>query len=129
MLQGLRHKVLFNNIVKSWLMTVIVLVGTTLHQVWQFHQACYKLLTACSELVDNLGQLAVRTLLVDGFLVDVLCSIRFLHVYYSIVCWSLVQGSWGFIYHKYQRHLSLHINRLSHKPETNLTFRQDNKFD
>jgi hypothetical protein len=35
-------------------------------QVW-CHQVCYKLLTACTKLVDNLGQ-TVRTRLVDGVL-------------------------------------------------------------
>ena len=34
-------------------------------------QGCYKLLTACSKLVDNLGQ-AVRSQLVDGLLTDLL---------------------------------------------------------
>ena len=34
-------------------------------------QGCYKLLTACSKLVDNLGQ-AVGTQLVDGLLADLL---------------------------------------------------------
>jgi hypothetical protein len=42
--------------------------------------ACYKLLTACSKLVDNLGQ-AVRTQLVDGLLADLLQHVRFLPVY------------------------------------------------
>ena len=40
---------------------------------------CYKLLTACSKLVDNLGQ-AVRTQLVDGLLADLLEDVRFLCV-------------------------------------------------
>jgi hypothetical protein len=38
-----------------------------------------KLLTACSELVDNLGH-AVRTQLVDGLLADLLQGVRFLRV-------------------------------------------------
>ena len=37
-------------------------------------------LTACSILVDNLGQ-AVRTQLVDGLLADLLQEVRFLSVY------------------------------------------------
>ena len=37
---------------------------------------CYKLLTACCKLVDNLGQ-AVRTQLVDGLLADWLQDVRF----------------------------------------------------
>ena len=37
------------------------------------------LLTACSKLVENLGQ-AVRTQLVDGLLADLLQDARFLHV-------------------------------------------------
>ena len=37
------------------------------------------LLTACSKLVENLGQ-AVRTQLVDGLLADLLQDVRFLHV-------------------------------------------------
>ena len=40
-------------------------------------QGCYKLLTACSKLVDNLGQ-AVQTQLVDGLLIDLLQDVRFL---------------------------------------------------
>jgi hypothetical protein len=39
----------------------------------------YKLLTACSKLVDDLGQ-AVRTKLVDGLLADLLQDARFLRV-------------------------------------------------
>jgi hypothetical protein len=42
------------------------------------------LLTACSKLVDNLGQ-AVRTQLVDGLLADLLQDVRFLRVYYTHV--------------------------------------------
>jgi hypothetical protein len=38
-----------------------------------------RLLTACSKLVDNLGQ-AVRTQLVDGLLADLLQDVRFLRV-------------------------------------------------
>jgi hypothetical protein len=38
-----------------------------------------KLSTACSKLVDNLGQ-AVRRQLVDGFLADLLQDVRFLRV-------------------------------------------------
>jgi hypothetical protein len=38
------------------------------------------LLTACSKLVDNLGQ-AVRTQLVDGLLADLLQDVRLLRVY------------------------------------------------
>jgi hypothetical protein len=53
----------------------IGLVGTTLQQVWQY-QGCYKLLPACSKLVDNLGQ-AVRTQLVDGLLADLLQGVKF----------------------------------------------------
>jgi hypothetical protein len=41
---------------------------------------CYKLLTACSKLVDNLGQ-AVRIQLVDDLLADLLQDVRFLRVY------------------------------------------------
>jgi hypothetical protein len=37
----------------------------------QYQQGCYKLRTACSKFVDNLGQ-AVRTQLVDGLLADLL---------------------------------------------------------
>ena len=37
------------------------------------------MLTACSKLVDNLGQ-AVRTQLVDGLLADLLQDVRFLRV-------------------------------------------------
>jgi hypothetical protein len=39
-----------------------------------------QLLTACSKLVDNLGQ-AVQTQLVDGLLPDLLQDVRFLRVY------------------------------------------------
>jgi hypothetical protein len=39
----------------------------------------YKLLTACSKLVDNLEK-AVRTQLVDGLLADLLQDVRFLRV-------------------------------------------------
>ena len=39
------------------------------------------LLTACSKLVENLGQ-AVRTKLVDGLLADLLQDVRFLRLYY-----------------------------------------------
>ena len=39
----------------------------------------YKLLTACSKLVDNLGQV-VRTQLVDGLLADLLQDVRFVRV-------------------------------------------------
>ena len=42
-------------------------------------QGCYKLLTACSKLVDNLGQ-AVGTQLVDGLLADLLQDVRVLRV-------------------------------------------------
>jgi hypothetical protein len=42
-------------------------------------QACYKLLIACSKLVDNLGQ-AVRTQLVDDLLADLLQDVRFLRI-------------------------------------------------
>jgi hypothetical protein len=70
MLQGWRHKVvtilLYHN--------CIGLVGATLQQVWQYQQGCYKLLTACSKLVDNLGQ-AVRTQLVDGLWLVTRCEI------------------------------------------------------
>jgi hypothetical protein len=38
------------------------------------------LLTACSILVDNLGQ-AVRTQLVDGLLANLLQDVRFVRVY------------------------------------------------
>ena len=38
-------------------------------------ECCYKLLAACSKLVDNLGQ-AVRTQLVDGLLPDLLQDMR-----------------------------------------------------
>ena len=38
-----------------------------------------KLITACSKLVDNLGQ-AVRTQLVDDLLADLLQDVRFLRV-------------------------------------------------
>jgi hypothetical protein len=34
-----------------------------------YQQSCYKLLTVCSKLVDDMGQ-AVRTQLVDGLLAD-----------------------------------------------------------
>ena len=43
-------------------------------------QGCYKLLTACSKLVDNLRE-AVRTQLVNGLLTDLLQDVRFLRVY------------------------------------------------
>ena len=42
-------------------------------------QTCYKFLTACSKLVDNLGQ-AVRTQLDDSLLADLLQDVRFLRV-------------------------------------------------
>jgi hypothetical protein len=38
-----------------------------------------KVVTACSEHVDNLGQ-AVRTQFVDGLLADLLQDVSFLHV-------------------------------------------------
>jgi hypothetical protein len=37
------------------------LVRKTLLQVWKCYKACYKLLTACSKLVDNNWEQAVRT--------------------------------------------------------------------
>jgi hypothetical protein len=40
------------------------------------------LLTACSKLVENLGQ-AVRTQLVHRLLADLLQGARFLHVHYT----------------------------------------------
>ena len=49
-------------------------------QVRQYQQGCYKLLTACSKLVDNLLQ-AVRTQLVDGLFADLLQVLRFLRAY------------------------------------------------
>jgi hypothetical protein len=42
------------------------------------------LITACSKLVDNLGQ-AVRTELVHGLLADLLQDVRFLHVYRKVL--------------------------------------------
>ena len=44
-----------------------------------YQQGCYKLLTACSKLVDNLQQ-AVRTQLVDGLFAGLLQVVRFLRV-------------------------------------------------
>ncbi len=44
-----------------------------------YQQGCYKLLTGCCMLVDNLGQ-AVRTQLVDGMLADSLQAVRFVCV-------------------------------------------------
>jgi acid stress-induced BolA-like protein IbaG/YrbA len=43
-----------------------------------------KFLTACSKLVDNLGQ-TVRTQLVDGLLADLLQDARFLRVYMKYI--------------------------------------------
>jgi uncharacterized membrane protein len=67
----------FNNIVISWLyrtcwnnLATNLIISTRLLQ----------LLTACSKLVDNLGQ-AVRTQLVDGLLADLLQDTRFLRLY------------------------------------------------
>jgi hypothetical protein len=70
LLQDRRH-----NIVVSWL--YIGVVGTIL-------QSCYKLLTACSKLVDNLEQ-TVRTQLADKLLTDLVQDVRFLRVYRSVV--------------------------------------------
>jgi hypothetical protein len=49
MLQGWWHKVVTILLYHD----CIGLVGTTLQQVWQYQQGCYKLLTASAELVDN----------------------------------------------------------------------------
>ena len=59
MLQGWGHKVVTILLYHDW----IGLVGTTLQQVWWYHQGCYKLLTTCSKLVDNLGQQCEHNLL------------------------------------------------------------------
>jgi hypothetical protein len=64
-----------NNIVISWLCrTCWNNLATSLIILTRL------LLTACSKLVDNLGQ-AVRTQLVDGLLVDLLQDVRFLRVW------------------------------------------------
>jgi hypothetical protein len=42
-----------------------------MQQAWWYQQGCYKLLTACFKLVDNLEQ-AERTQLVDDLLADLL---------------------------------------------------------
>ena len=56
---------------------------------------CYKLLTVCFKLVDNLGQ-AVRRQLVDDLLADLLQDVRFLRVYNNtkvIACLDVYQAA------------------------------------
>jgi hypothetical protein len=56
-----------------------------------------QLLTACSILVDNLGQ-AVRTQVVDGLLADLLQDVRFLRVYINAGC---LEGKYFKMYNSY----------------------------
>jgi hypothetical protein len=60
-------------------MTVSDLLEQPCNKPDNIKQGCYKLLTACSKLVDNLGQ-AVRRQLVDGLLTNLLQDVRFLRV-------------------------------------------------
>jgi hypothetical protein len=57
--------------------------------------SCYKLLTACSKLVDNLGQ-AVRRQLVDSLLADLLQDEIFLRVYKTLQQNSISQSRMTF---------------------------------
>jgi hypothetical protein len=61
-------------------MTVSDLLEQPCNNSDNINKVVTKLLTACSKLVDNLGQ-AVRTQLVDGLLADLLQDVRFLRVY------------------------------------------------
>ena len=58
-------------------MTVSDLLEQPCNKSDNINQGCYKLLTAFSKVVDNLGQ-AVRTQFVDGLLTDLLQDVRFL---------------------------------------------------
>ena len=64
------------NFVTILLQQVCIRVVRTTEQVWYPRQACYRLSTSCSLLVDNLEQ-AVRTRLVDGLLKDFLQVVKF----------------------------------------------------
>ena len=82
MLQGGRHKFVTILLYHD----CIGLVGTTLHatNLIVSTRLLQIVITACSKLVDNLGQ-AVRTQLVDGLLADLLQDVRFLRVYSGFV--------------------------------------------
>jgi hypothetical protein len=58
-------------------MTVSDLLEQPCNKSDNINQGCYKLVTAFSKVVDNLGQ-AVRTQFVDGLLTDLLQDVRFL---------------------------------------------------
>ena len=58
-------------------MTVSDLLKQPCNKSDNINKVVTKLLTACSKLVDNLGQ-AVRTQLVDDLLADLLQDVRFL---------------------------------------------------
>jgi hypothetical protein len=86
MLQGWRHKVVTILLCHD----CIGLVGRTLQQIWyiNINKVVTSCLTACSKLVDNLGQ-AVRTQLVDGLFANLLqdfyvCIASELYIYISI---------------------------------------------
>ena len=66
-------------------MTVSDLLEQPCNKSDNINKVVYKSLTACSKLVDNLGQ-AVRTQLsVDGLLADLLQDVRFFCVYLTRV--------------------------------------------
>jgi hypothetical protein len=65
-------------------MTVSDLLEQPCKKSDNINKVVYKLLTACSKLVYNLGQ-AVRTQLVDGLLADLLQDARFFCVYLTRV--------------------------------------------
>ena len=67
-----------NDIVISWLLSDLLEQPCNKSDI-KHQQGCYKLLTACSKLVDNLGQ-AVRRQLVDSLLAELLQDVRILCV-------------------------------------------------
>jgi hypothetical protein len=71
MLQGWRHKVVTILLYHD----CIGLVGTTFNKSDNINKVVTRLLTACSKLVDNLGQ-AVRRQLVDSLFADLLQDAR-----------------------------------------------------
>ena len=64
-------------------MTVSDLLEQPRNKSDNINKVVFRLLTACSKLVDILGQ-AVRTQVVDGLLVDLLQDMRFLRVWMKI---------------------------------------------
>jgi hypothetical protein len=88
------YKVVLTSLIQSWYnknVTRLATQGCNNIVISRLYRTCwnnlatsliistrlFKLLTACSKLVDNLGQ-AVRTQLVDGLLANLLQDVRFL---------------------------------------------------